>query len=47
MLAFLATSLAAKGINIVQAMSCYTDTIFLVEREDMTQAVDVLTRSMQ
>ena len=47
MLAFLATSLAAKGINIVQAMSCYTDTIFLLEREDMTKAVDVLTRSMQ
>lgn len=47
MLAFLATSLASRGINIVQAMSCYTDTIFLLERNDMTEAVDVLTRSMQ
>lgn len=47
MLAFLATSLAAKGINIVQAMSCYTDTIFLLEREDMPLSVEVLTRSMQ
>jgi aspartokinase len=47
MLAFLATALASRGINIIQVMSCYTDTIFLLEREDMTLAVDVLTKCMQ
>ncbi|MBI4416066.1 MAG: ACT domain-containing protein [Euryarchaeota archaeon] len=47
LLAFLSTALASRGINIVQAMSCYTDTIFLLEPEDMTAAVDVLTRSLR
>jgi hypothetical protein len=46
MLAFLATALASRGINIVQVMSCYTDTIFLLERDDMAAAVDILGQSM-
>ncbi|HEV8595101.1 MAG TPA: ACT domain-containing protein [Thermoplasmata archaeon] len=46
LLAFLSTALASRGINIVQAMSCYTDTIFLLEREDLTGAMDVLTHRL-
>ena len=45
LLAFLSTALASRGINIVQAMSCYTDTIFLLDRRDMTTAVELLSRS--
>lgn len=47
LLAFLSGALASRGINIVQAMSCYTDTIFILEKEDMTGAIDVLTQSMR
>ena len=47
MLAFLSTALASRGINIVQAMSCYTDTIFLLERDDMTTAIEILTQSLR
>lgn len=47
LLAYLSSALASKGINIVQAMSCYTDTIFILERDDMAAAIDVLTLRMR
>ena len=47
LLAFLSGALASRGINIVQAMSCYTDTIFILEKEDMTATIEVLTQSMR
>ena len=47
LLAYLSTALASRGINMVQAMSCYTDTIFLLEREDMTTAVDILSHGLR
>ena len=47
LLAFLSGALASRGINIVQAMSCYTDTIFILEKEDLTAAIEVLTQSMR
>jgi aspartokinase len=47
LMAFLAGALASRGINIVQAMSCYTDTIFILERDDMTPAIETLTQSLQ
>jgi len=47
LMAFLAGALASKGINIVQAMSCYTDTIFILEKADMTAAIETLTQSLQ
>ncbi len=46
LLAFLASALASRGINIIQAMSCYTDTIFILDRDDMTPAIDALTQSL-
>ncbi len=47
LLAFLSGALASRGINIVQEMSCYTDTIFILERKDMTPAIEVLTQSLR
>jgi len=47
LLAFLSTALASRGINIVQAMSCYTDTIFLLDRRDMAPAVEILSHGLR
>ena len=47
LLAFLSGALASRGINIVQEMSCYTDTIFILNRKDMTRAIEVLTQNLQ
>jgi hypothetical protein len=41
-LAFLASSLAAKGINFVEVVSCYKDNMFLIDEEDMFQAFQAL-----
>ncbi len=46
-LAFLSSSLASKGINTVEVMSCYTDTIFIVEEADMMSAFDTLSSIMR
>ena len=47
LLALLASMLSARGINIVQAMSCYTDTIFILGRADNAAAVEALTRALE
>jgi len=39
---FFYSALASKGINIVETLSCYTDTIFLVKDEDLFPAYKVL-----
>jgi hypothetical protein len=41
-LAFLASSLAAKGINFNEVVSCYKDNIFLIDEADLFQAFEVL-----
>lgn len=46
LLTLLTGVLSAQGINIVEALSCYTDTIFLLEQEDLNAAMAVLTRSL-
>ena len=46
-MAFLYGSLSSNGINIVETMSCYTDTIFIVEPENMMRAFEVLTKCIQ
>ncbi len=38
--------LASQGINIVEALSCYTDTIFLLHHNDLSAAVSVLTKAL-
>lgn len=40
----LASVLSTRGINIVQAMSCYTDTIFVLERADMSRAIEAFAK---
>lgn len=46
-MAFLYGTLSGNGINIVETMSCYTDTIFIVEPKDMMRAFDVLNKAIQ
>jgi len=44
---YLMTMLSEQGINLVEAVSCYTDTIFIVSREDMMPAFDILTKVIE
>ncbi|MFZ0699838.1 MAG: ACT domain-containing protein [Thermoplasmata archaeon] len=46
LLARLTSVLSTRSINIVQAMSCYTDTIFVLERDDMSEAIDALSHAL-
>ncbi len=41
--AFLATLLAEQSINIVEFISCWTETILVVEKKDSLKAYDVLS----
>ncbi len=41
-LAFLMASLASHGLNVLQVMSCHTDTILVLEERDMMEAFLVL-----
>ena len=38
--------LGARGFNIVEALSCYTDTIFLLHESDLDIALHVLTQAV-
>jgi hypothetical protein len=40
--AFLSSSLSSKGINFVELISCYKDTMFVIEQKDMMPAFDTL-----
>lgn len=42
LLGHLTTSLADEGINLVEVLSCYKDTIFVIEKADMTRTVEIL-----
>jgi hypothetical protein len=37
---------SAQGINIVEALSCYTDTIFLFDRSEYNRAITVLSNAV-
>ena len=39
--------LATRGINIVEALSCYTDTIFLLDDDDLAPATEALTQALR
>ena len=45
--AYIASMLSEQGINLFEAMSCYTDTIFVVTREDMMRAFDILSACIE
>jgi hypothetical protein len=46
LLRLLAGVLASQGINIVEALSCYTDTIFLLDESDLSRAITTLTKAL-
>ncbi|HMF30408.1 MAG TPA: ACT domain-containing protein [Candidatus Lokiarchaeia archaeon] len=41
-IAYLSADFAREGLNITQIISCHTDTIFLVSRQDATRAFTIL-----
>jgi len=45
--AYVMTMLSGQGINLVEALSCYTDTIFIVSREDMMPAFNILSSCIE
>jgi aspartokinase len=47
LLTLLTGVVSAQGINIVEALSCYTDTIFLLDQEDLSRAVTVLSGTLR
>jgi sulfur transfer complex TusBCD TusB component (DsrH family) len=47
LLTLLTGILSAQSINIVEALSCYTDTIFLLDQGDLTAAMAVLTQALK
>jgi sulfur transfer complex TusBCD TusB component (DsrH family) len=47
LLTLLTGVLSAQGINIIEALSCYTDTIFLLEQGDLNAAIAVLTKTLE
>ncbi len=46
-ISYLYGSLSSNGINVVETMSTYTDTIFIIEPDDMMRAFEVLTKCIQ
>lgn len=46
-IAYLITNLSDAGINIEETVSCHTDTIFIVNENDMINAYSVLTKCIQ
>lgn len=44
---YLMGMLSEQGINLLEAVSCYTDTIFIVSREDMMPAFDILSSCIE
>jgi hypothetical protein len=46
-LAFLASSLAAKGINFVEVISCHKDNMFLIAEADLFRAFEALNGLIQ
>ena len=47
LLTLLTGVMSARGLNIVEALSCFTDTIFLLDRDDLSPALDVLTKVLR
>ena len=45
--AYILSMMSEQGINMLEAVSCYTDTIFIVSREDMMPAFDILTKVIE
>jgi aspartokinase len=46
-MSYLYGSLSSNGINVLETMSTYTDTIFIVDPDNMMRAFEVLTKCIQ
>ena len=44
---YLASNLSENGVNVVETVSCYTDTIFIVHEKDMIQAYSLLSNLLE
>ncbi|HUT27641.1 MAG TPA: ACT domain-containing protein [Methanomassiliicoccales archaeon] len=44
---YLSSNLAEQGVNMVETVSCYTDTIFIVDDKDMIQAYSLLSKLLE
>jgi len=44
---YLASNLAEQGVNIVETVSCYTETIFIVHEKDMIPAYSLLSNLLE
>ena len=44
---YLASNLSEQGVNMVENVSCYTDTIFIVHEKDMIQAYSLLSNLLE
>lgn len=42
--AYLYSCFSERGINIIETMSCWTDTMFIIEEKDAAQALQILPR---
>lgn len=45
--AYVMSMLSEQGINLIEAVSCYTDTIFIVSRQDMMGAFNILSSCIE
>jgi hypothetical protein len=45
--AFLASNLAENNVNVVETVSCYTDTIFIMNEADMIYGYSILTKIIE
>lgn len=43
-IAHITTLLANQGVNIIEFLSCYTDTIVIIESDSVVKALDVLSK---
>lgn len=46
-LAFLSSSLAARGINFIEVVSCHKDNMFVIDEDDLFAAFEVLNALVQ
>jgi aspartokinase len=46
-MSFLCGTLSSNGINVMETMSTYTDTIFIVHADDMVRAFEILSKAIQ
>ncbi|MCE5296202.1 MAG: ACT domain-containing protein [Euryarchaeota archaeon] len=44
---FLADNLAENNVNVAETVSCYTDTIFIVDEKDMIHAYSILSKVIE